>query len=495
MKKTRYIISLLLPMLVAAGLSCSCSKEEEKIDPVDLRYDAEDEYSLSANNPEPISFVVRSLDDPWEVYSYHPDWCDIEPAYGGKEEKYTVTVQYADNYELDDRVDTLVIQSDYWIGQLVTVRQKGIAFLDTDKSVVSITKDAGSGSFYIASNQKWSLEVTEGEDWLTIEGETSGESNGQAFFRAERNLGEMREGIVSVLDRHGMPAATVTVAQEGAQLDPAETELRVPYGVTRYELPVESNVEWTVSKDDPNAMWYDFEKTEYNGSETIVINMQVNESESLNRTTFTLRTVAEEGMTPVEKQVVLKQAHDPKPQRHNFSEGYGDDYVLVSWDPGTGTIDENGFTSSGGQKRLQANNMPLGTYTLRFSNASSDAMAVAAFCFLGGTNPNTQEIWWRLNYASGSTYISASSYSVQQKTFDKTQPHEMTMRMTPDGTGFIKVEWILDGEPVYELPSTSQLNAATWGTTMRLYIGGAAGTVTLEWIEYTPVVDWNEGEE
>lgn len=497
MKNTKHIMTILFPALLAlTGIFQSCSEEEIMIDPVDLRFDAESEYRLPASSPEPISFVVRSLDDPWEVYSYHPEWCEIIPSVGDMEEKYTVTVQYNDNNELDDRIDTLIIQSDYWIGQWVTVYQKGIAFLDTSVDTVPMTKDAGSGSFYIASNQTWSVEVTEGEDWLALTGETSGEINGQISFSVESNPGEMREGIMTVLDRRGEPAATVTVAQEGAQLDPAETEIRVPYGVTRYELPVESNVSWTVAKDDPAVLWYDFEQTEFDGSDVIVINMRVNESESLNRATFTLRTVAEEGMIPVEKQVVLKQAHDPKPQRHDFSEdGFGD-YILVNWDPGTGVIDGNGFTSSGGQKRLQANEMPLGTYTLRFSNASADARAVAAFCFLGGTNPNTQEIWWRLYYDTGMTAISASSYSVQNKQFDtEAEYHDMTLRMTPDGTGFIHIEWLLDGELVYELPSTSQLNAATWDTTMRLYVGGGAGTITLEWIDYTPVVDWNEGEE
>lgn len=496
MKKTRYIISLLLPVLAGAVLSQSCAKEEEMIDPVDLRYDAENEYHLPASNPDPISFVVRSLDDPWKVYSYHPDWCDIEPSYGEKEDKYTVTVQYEDNYELDDRVDTLIIQSDYWIGLWVTVYQKGIAFLDTDRSVIPMSKDAGSGSFYIASNQKWSVEVTEGKDWLTLTGETSGESNGQAFFTAERNMGEMREGIVTVLDRHGEPAATVTVAQEGAQLDPETFELRVPYGETRVELPVTSNVAWTVAKDDAEVLWYDFEQTEFNGTATLVINMEINESDALKRTTFTLRTIAEEGSTPVEKQIVLKQAHDPKPERYNFSQGLGNGFSLVGWDPGSISFTGAGAEISGSKRLMSGTDKPaMGLYTMRFSNASANANAVFSLSFYGG-NPTTQEIWWRMNYATGKTSLTATSYSIPQTDFPTDQANDISFRLSPDGTGFIKVEWLLNGEVVATLDSTSSLNAAFWGTTMRIYCGNQSdGSITLEWIEYTPVVDWNEGEE
>ena len=102
---------------------------------VDLRYRAEDSYSLPWESPEAFSFLVKST-DPWTVRSYNPDWCTITPAEGegnpaiANAETYTVSVQYKDNAQLDDRVDTLEIKSDYWVGKLITVYQKGNAYLD-----------------------------------------------------------------------------------------------------------------------------------------------------------------------------------------------------------------------------------------------------------------------------------------------------------------------------------------------------------------------------
>ena len=82
---------------------------------VDLRYRAEDSYSLPWESPEAFSFLVKST-DPWTVRSYNPDWCTITPAEGegnpviNEAETFTVTVQYKDNAQLDDRVDTLEIK-------------------------------------------------------------------------------------------------------------------------------------------------------------------------------------------------------------------------------------------------------------------------------------------------------------------------------------------------------------------------------------------------
>ena len=147
---------------------------------VDLRYRAEDSYSLPWESPEAFSFLVKST-DPWTVRSYNPDWCTITPAEGtgnpviNEAETYTVTVQYSDNAQLDDRVDTLEIKSDYWVGKLITVYQKGNAYLDVkdDEQSLEISEEGGSLEFAVSANQNWSAVVIEGAEWLSItEGQT-----------------------------------------------------------------------------------------------------------------------------------------------------------------------------------------------------------------------------------------------------------------------------------------------------------------------------------
>ena len=48
------------PCVLMLGLICSfsaCSEQEEKVDPVDLRYRVEDAYELEAIDPAEISFI------------------------------------------------------------------------------------------------------------------------------------------------------------------------------------------------------------------------------------------------------------------------------------------------------------------------------------------------------------------------------------------------------------------------------------------------------
>ena len=121
-----------LPALLCPFLLLSCS-EKEPMKWVDLRFLAEDRYELTAFDPEPIVLQVKST-DPWTVYGQHQDWCAISPAEGGPDELFEVTVTYTDNTGLDDRIDTLIIQSDYWIGKWVEVFQHGTAYLDFENA-------------------------------------------------------------------------------------------------------------------------------------------------------------------------------------------------------------------------------------------------------------------------------------------------------------------------------------------------------------------------
>ena len=215
---------------------------------VDLRYRVEDSYSLPSTSPEAFSFLVKST-DPWTVRSYNPDWCTIDPAAGegnpviNDAETYTVTVQYADNTELDDRVDTLEIKSDYWVGKLVRVYQKGIAYLDVkdDEQSLEISKAGGELTFNVQANQDWSTKVIEGAEWLAIKSGETGSLDGSVTLTVGENTGEKRYGAISVLDRHGEERVVVKVTEDGVQLDPATFEIRAEYNQGVYELEVVSN--------------------------------------------------------------------------------------------------------------------------------------------------------------------------------------------------------------------------------------------------------------
>ena len=120
----KYRITILLASILALF---SCSDEKEQMKWVDLRYRVEDSYLLEASNPETISFLVKST-DPWMVYGT-ADWYTITPpsGEGDMENTTTVTIVCEENTDLDDRTDTIRIQSDYWIGKEFTITQKGMS--------------------------------------------------------------------------------------------------------------------------------------------------------------------------------------------------------------------------------------------------------------------------------------------------------------------------------------------------------------------------------
>lgn len=172
-----------LPALLTMLFAVACQDDESQ-KWVDLRYKAEDAYILEATAPSPIRLQVKST-DPWRVYGLHDDWCTITPAEGTSGEIFDVEVRYSDNSALDDRIDTLIIRSDYWIGKWIQVRQKGIAYLDLeDADNVELLQTGSSGSFKIRSNQDWSVRLGENASWLNVSSDLAGSGDGEIAFSA-----------------------------------------------------------------------------------------------------------------------------------------------------------------------------------------------------------------------------------------------------------------------------------------------------------------------
>ena len=294
----------LATLLPAFSLLQGCDDSEaEKW--VDLRYRVEDSYLVEAKNPEPVSFQVKST-DPWEVFGKY-DWYTISPSTGEAGETYSVTVTCKENTELDDRIDTLNIKSDYWTGKRFVLTQKGTAYLNVE-GVDMIDQEGNSETFSVLSNQKWTAKVTDGDVWLSIQSGASGEMNGEITVTASPNTGEQRTGIVTIYDRHGKIAREVQCIQDGVLLTPDTPENGKWFAMyeqaQQLTIHVESNAEWEVSKEnEADDTWYHFEKTSFDGSADIVINVDAHEGSSVRTGIIVLSTKAAEGATPLMKTI------------------------------------------------------------------------------------------------------------------------------------------------------------------------------------------------
>ena len=152
--KIAFLSFSLCTLISASWLLQSCNNDDEAMKSVDLRYRVEDSYLREARNPEPISFQVKST-DPWEVFGKY-DWYTISPNKGEAGETYNVTITCKENTNLDDRVDTINIKSDYWTGKKFILTQKGIAYLNVE-GVNMIDQEGNDETFDVLANQKWTM--------------------------------------------------------------------------------------------------------------------------------------------------------------------------------------------------------------------------------------------------------------------------------------------------------------------------------------------------
>lgn len=476
---------------------------------VDLRYRAEDSYSLPWTSPEAFSFLVKST-DPWTVRSYNPDWCTITPAEGEGNvvikdaETYTVTVQYKDNNQLDDRTDTLEIKSDYKIGKLITVYQKGNAYLDVkdEQQSLEIAETGGELTFSVSANQDWSVKVIEGGDWLAVKTGATGSLDGSVTLTTEENTGEKRYGAVSVLDRHGEERVVVKVTQDGVQLDPATFEVRAAYNQGVYELNVVSNATWKAEKTDDKAQWFTIDNPENTGEAVLRIVLNDNGGTSLRKTAIRITTIAEPGEPVVTREVVLKQAYLQKPVRTVFN-----DAELVDWSADKGVnpvyLGEQGTyfeatTSGSVYARLYRSGMPMGTHTYRWHTFSPEGVRVRLWWTFGNNN----EIKYNLRDegdGNGYTEISTSPSGpdadfVNVEGIDMTVPHEMTVKFTPSeiNEGYCHVQFILDGVEFQSFDTgDGAVMECTWQKEIGIYFGCYTGNAICEWYDYTEPFSWD----
>lgn len=491
------------------GLLCSvcavhvaCSDDDEAVQGVDLRYRVENEYNLPASNAEPIVFQVKST-DLWKVYSLHEkeQWCSISPSSGEAGEIADVEVKYADNTELDDRVDTLVIQSNYWIGKWVTVNQKGTAFLRCDAPTDEldpaewIGKVEGSLKTYqIESNQNWSVAITEGSEWLSLEGEAAGSLNGSFTVKAALNEGAVRTAKISIYDRHQQLQKVVLCTQDGILLKTDTPELKMPFGAKAdYKISFKSNAKWTIEKENPDDAWFTLSETAFENDGEVVIAVQENDTRRARSATLIARTKATADGVYVEQKVVLKQIYKPYPIRWEFSkEMFPEDskgqigwiYQGLNGSPKAEMKNTDMYCT--GNTRIVRYNRPVGIYTLKVKPLASDAKT--GFWFTVGSGSGKVEFRYFLNAANMAVEISASKNvkpKVKIKNFDPTIENIIEIKVEKGSGSSAKVTYYLNGKQAAQCTDKIVKN---WNAPMTLYIGSQKGNVVYDYMEYTELV-------
>jgi len=511
MKKT-FILFCCAAALVT-GLTTGCQREiqePEKI--VDLRYRAQDSYDLPATGAKAFTILVAST-EPWTVTSAHPDWCIISEEEGdasdptlvheGKAEATTIRVQYYDNTFLDDREDKITIQSDYWVGKVITVRQKGSAFLTVTEEDLDqdVTKAGGDHFIHIKSNQDWSTRVTDG-DWVTVTEGATGHGTGVVTVNAAENSSELRYAEVTVYDRHNVAAALIKFTQDGVQLVPLSTEIRAGYDQASGEIEVLSNAKWTVTKESETDDWFQILTPSGEGDGKIQLSFTQNNEDGLRTAVIILKNVvAHEGDFAAVKEITVKQAYKITPVRVLFN---ADELGSWSsdWTNAPSYVKDLNGTLFNAKARLHNSSKPFGNYTFHWSaitqNPASEATVRVRhwFCFDEGCElkadirPGDGKVSYDFNTANDGNKPSLGGFTA----LDFTQPVEITFKFDPNGAEHCHVTYLVNGVESGSFDtSESMLRTVKWGKNINMYIGvdnENSGSAVLEWYEYTPPMNW-----
>ena len=508
MKKIVYIFCAAAVLL---GVPQGCQKKaEEAVKTVDLRYRANDSYDLPATGAQSFTILVAST-DPWTVTSEHPDWCiiseeegeasDPELVHTGKAAPTTIRVQYYDNTFLDDRTDKITIQSDYWVGKVITVNQKGIAFLTIPESDLDLSVEKAGGNYYIHinSNQPWSARVTDG-DWISITDGASGEGVGTVTVTALDNVAELRYAEVTVYDRHEVASAKILFTQDGVQLVPAVTEVRAGFDQLSSELEITSNTDWVVVKASESDDWFTLENASGTGNGTVKINFTQNNDEGLRKAEVIVKNVvANPEDFQVEKTVVVKQAYKIEPVRVVVD---NDELSLWKSDWANAPTYAKGVgTTFVGKARLNRS-MAFGSYTFRWSNFVTDPELGGPrirhwFCFNEGCElkadirPADVKVSFDFNAAGDGNKPSLNSFTAID---DWTQPIELTIKFDPSGAEHCHVTYLVNGVEAGSFDTAPDLlRSVTWNAGINMYFGvDVAGSALCEWYEYTAPMNWDE---
>lgn len=471
-----------LMLLSASSMLQSCQDEDEAMKWVDLRYRVEDSYLVEAKNPEAISFKVKST-APWEVFGTY-EWYTLSPDKGEADETYTVTLTCKENTNLDDRIDTINIKSDYWTGKRFTVTQKGIAYLNVEGTDFVLSKENDQKAFQVIANQKWTAKVTNGDDWLSIASGESGELNGEIAVKATVNTGEQRTGKVTIYDRHGVARQVVACVQDGVLLSPAIPENEkwfVAYEAEQVlEIAVEANAEWTASKENEEDDWFTIAQTSFTGSDKLRINLSEHKGSQVRTGVVVLASKAAEGVTPVVKKVKFKQANPQTPVVKEVNQAI------------TGS-----YNTPGGQ-------LP-GLYKFYFDPMTTKKFKM--FCLWG-------EYELRYHIFDGITNLSTRPWCADvfdehggcRVSVDVTKPNVLSFDIAESidaqGNSWIYTDWILNGTSIVANISDGITNSgfddtwkapwsvATKGGTFSISVEG--GSATLKKYEYIAPLVWGD---
>ena len=233
---------------------------EKEAASVRLVSDALESYTISATNPQPISFKVAS-NTPWTISrSDNAEWLAVSPASSSVSSlNQDITVTAVENTTYEDRSVTLTISAEnVETTYSVTITQHKLGKLYVQPVVDNFAAAGSTLPFTIETNVAW--EARSSEQWLTLS-ETSGVGDGSVLTlqaTADENISIVRKATITVVA--GEDTEKFEVTQKGMSLDivPLESPVVDRKG-GELIFDVDATIEWKVESSND---WFTAEPTE-----------------------------------------------------------------------------------------------------------------------------------------------------------------------------------------------------------------------------------------
>ena len=282
---------------ISVFLFVQCDKDVEIFSSEDLQKDTsipdlrfaniDDEYSFPANQSEPDTFLVKSLYHSWEVVGKSDNpWYVFSPSKGEAGTLYEVEFYPNDNTELDDRVDTLTLISEDWVGKTFVIFQKGTAYLVGEVDDPTLSESLGDRlSINVSSNQDWTAKLAENYDWVAIDGDASGNGDGVVTLVTTQENGALRkQGMVYFYDRNNILADSVTIYQQGIYLEVENAPEQIAVAGGSIEVQISSNTNWNLTIPESAQSWLSVDNI--SGSNNSTLNFTVLENIGQSRSVY-----------------------------------------------------------------------------------------------------------------------------------------------------------------------------------------------------------------
>ena len=232
---------------------------EKEAASIRLECDALESYTISATNPQAVSFKVAST-TPWTISrSDNADWLAVSPASSSVSSlSADISVTAVENTTLEDRSVTLTLTGENTeAAYTIVITQNRAGKLYVQPVDDQFAAAGGTLPFTIETNIAW--EARSSEQWLTLS-ETSGMGDGSVMTleaTATENTSIARKATVTVTA--GEDTETFEVTQKGMSLDilPVEDPTIDRKG-GELLIGVDATIDWKVESSND---WFTAEKT------------------------------------------------------------------------------------------------------------------------------------------------------------------------------------------------------------------------------------------